>query len=272
MSGGYAGNIAPGQIDVMLFSFTEEAAQIIDPNWTMNPLGNWYFILAIVIVFTPIIWFITDRVIEPRLGTWGGVEDAAIQAELAKSAVTPAEKKGLAWAGLAALALIVFVAALTLWPGFTPLLDETREGPSALEPFYRVLAPMFLLLFLFCGIAFGVASGSVANTKDVLDGMIDGARSMAPTSCSRCSLRISWRCSIGRGSTDRGHQWRGGVAIHGAADAVIVGERAAVLVVPRSFHRFGDREMERAFAGRGADVHAAWHIAGDDHGGVSHGR
>jgi aminobenzoyl-glutamate transport protein len=44
VSGGYAGNITPGQIDVLLFGFTEEAAQIIDPTWTMNPLGNWYFI------------------------------------------------------------------------------------------------------------------------------------------------------------------------------------------------------------------------------------
>ncbi|HVK82228.1 MAG TPA: AbgT family transporter, partial [Verrucomicrobiae bacterium] len=106
VSGGYAGNITPGQIDVLLFGFTEEAAQIIDPNWTMNPLGNWYFILGIVVIFTPIIWFVTDRIIEPRLGKWGGSNDESITAELAKSAVTTAEKKGLAWAGLAALIVI----------------------------------------------------------------------------------------------------------------------------------------------------------------------
>ncbi len=70
VSGGYAGNITPGQIDIVLFSFTQEAARIIDPAWTLNPLGNWWFILAIVGVFTPLIWFVTDRIIEPRLGPW----------------------------------------------------------------------------------------------------------------------------------------------------------------------------------------------------------
>jgi len=180
VSGGYAGNITPGQIDVLLFGFTQEAAQIIDPNWTMNPLGNWWFILAIVIVFTPIIWFVTDRIIEPRLGKWGGSDDDAIKAELAKSAVTKEEKRGLAWAGVVALLIVGLFAALTLWPGYTPLIDETREGPAALEPFYRALITGFFLLFLLCGIAFGVAVGTVKNAKDVIDKMIEGIRSMAP--------------------------------------------------------------------------------------------
>ncbi len=180
VSGGYAGNITPGQIDVLLFGFTQEAAQIIDPNWTMNPLGNWWFILGIVILFTPIIWFVTDRIIEPRLGKWGGSEDDAIKAELAKSAVTAEEKKGLAWAGLVALLIVAVFAALCFIPGYTPLIDETREGPSALEPFYRALITGFFLLFLLCGIAFGAAVGTVKNAKDVIDKMIEGIKSMAP--------------------------------------------------------------------------------------------
>jgi len=180
VSGGYAGNITPGQIDVLLFGFTEEAAQIIDPSWTMNPLGNWWFILAIVILFTPIIWFVTDRIIEPRLGKWGGTDDTSIQAELAKSTVTPAEKKGLAWAGFVALLIVALFAALALWPGYTPFIDENREGPAALEPFYRALISGFFLLFLLCGIAFGIAVGLVKNPKDVIDRMIEGIRTMAP--------------------------------------------------------------------------------------------
>ena len=95
VSGGYAGNITPGQIDILLFSFTQEAARIIDPSWTLNPLGNWWFILAIVGVFTPLIWFVTDRIIEPRLGPWRGEPDADLTAELARSAPTEAERRGL---------------------------------------------------------------------------------------------------------------------------------------------------------------------------------
>jgi aminobenzoyl-glutamate transport protein len=180
VSGGYAGNITPGQIDVLLFGFTQEAAQIIDPDWTMNPLGNWWFILAIVALFTPIIWLVTDRIIEPRLGAWGGHVDDALKAELAKSAVTPKEKTGLVWAGVVALAIVGLFAALALWPGYTPLIDESREGPARLQPFYAALVSGFFLLFLLCGIAFGIAVGSVKSAADVIERMIDGIRSMAP--------------------------------------------------------------------------------------------
>ena len=96
------------------------------------------------------------------------------------SAVTKEEKRGLAWAGVVALLIVGLFAALTLWPGYTPLIDETREGPAALEPFYRALIPGFFLLFLLCGIAFGVAVGTVKNAKDVIDKMIEGIKSMSP--------------------------------------------------------------------------------------------
>jgi aminobenzoyl-glutamate transport protein len=180
VSGGFAGNITPGQLDVLLFGFTQEAARIIDPTWTMNPLGNWWFILAIVVVFTPLAWFITDRVIEPRLGPWGGGGDDGLRAELAKSAVTPEERKGLGLAGLAALFVVGVTAALTLVPGFTPLIDETKEGPAQLQPFYTALIAAFMFLFLLSGIAFGVGAGTVKSDKDVIEMMTDGIKTMAP--------------------------------------------------------------------------------------------
>jgi len=180
VSGGFAGNLTPGQFDVVLFGFTQEAARIIDPTWTMNPLGNWWYILAIVFVFTPIAWFLTDRVIEPRLGAWGGQADDSLKAELAKSAVTHEEKRGLKLAGLAALAVVALFAALTLIPGFTPLIDETKTGPAQLTPFYSALIAGFMLLFLASGVAFGVGVGAVRSDRDVVIMMADGVRSVAP--------------------------------------------------------------------------------------------
>ncbi len=180
VSGGYAGNLTPGQIDVTLFGFTQEAARIIDPEWRMNPLGNWYFILAIVFVFTPIVWFITDRVVEPRLGPWGGGGDQDLSAELAKSAVTEKEKAGLGAAGLVALIVCAAYAALALWPGFTPLIDESAEGPARLQPFYGSLIAGFFLLFVASGTAFGIASGTIKSGRDFVAMMTDGIRTMAP--------------------------------------------------------------------------------------------
>jgi aminobenzoyl-glutamate transport protein len=180
VSGGFAGNITPGQLDVLLFGFTQEAARIIEPGWTMNPLGNWWFILAIVALFTPIIWFITDKIIEPRLGVWGSEPDDELKAELAKSAITPAERRGLRFAGVAALAVVLGFTLLATWPGYTPLIDETKTGTAQLQPFYAGLVAGFFLLFLATGIAFGAGTGTVKSYRDVLPMMQEGIRTMAP--------------------------------------------------------------------------------------------
>ncbi len=180
VSGGYAGNITPGQIDVLLFGFTQEAARIVEPGWTMNPVGNWWFILSIVIVFTPAIWFITDKVVEPRLGKWGGEADAEVKAELARSEVTADERRGLRRAGLAALAVIALYLVLTLAPGYTPLINEKAEGTAQLQPFYGALIAGFFLMFVSCGIAFGSATGSIKSADDVTRMMREGIASLAP--------------------------------------------------------------------------------------------
>ncbi len=180
VSGGYAGNVMPGQIDVLLLGFTQEAARIVDPAWTMNPLGNWYFILGIVVLFTPIVWFITDKVVEPRLGPWGGVVDAELQADLDKTGLTPDERKGLRHAGLVALLIVAAFAALALWPGYTPFIDEEAEGTARLQPLYASLIAGFFLLFLTTGAAFGRATGAVKSPGDVVNMMQHGVRTMAP--------------------------------------------------------------------------------------------
>jgi len=180
VSGGYAGNLLPGQIDVLLLGFTQEAARIVDPTWTMNPLGNWYYIFAIVVLFTPIVWFITDRVVEPRLGAWGGVVDDELRADLDKADITADERKGLRRAGLVALALVAAFAALALWPGYTPFIDEDAEGPARLQPLYASLIAGFFLLFLLTGTVFGRATGAVKSANDVVEMMQHGVRTMAP--------------------------------------------------------------------------------------------
>jgi aminobenzoyl-glutamate transport protein len=180
VSGGYAGNLMPGQIDVLLFGFTQEAARIVDPTWTMNPLGNWYFIAAIVAMFTPIIWYVTDKIVEPRLGTWNGIVDEELRRDLDKSEVTPEERKGLRRAGLVALLLVAGFAALALWPGYTPFINEEALGTARLQPLYASLIAFFFLLFLLTGTAFGKVAGTIKGSSDVMAMMQHGVRTMAP--------------------------------------------------------------------------------------------
>src|SRR4029450_7164063 len=59
---GLAGNLLPGSYDVLILGITETGARLIQPNWTMNPLGNWWFGVAIAVLFTGLGWIVTERV------------------------------------------------------------------------------------------------------------------------------------------------------------------------------------------------------------------
>lgn len=181
ISGAFAGNLMPGQFDVLMLGITAPAAQLLDPNFTVNPLGNWWFTLAIGVVFTPIAWFVTDRIVEPRLGQWDGSGAGAADVEAAGLGILgPAQKRGLKLAGLAALVIIALFTALCLWPGYTPLIDQAAVGPKRLAPFYGALIAAFTMVFLICGWVYGAAAGTVKSHRDVVRMMAEGMRGMAP--------------------------------------------------------------------------------------------
>jgi aminobenzoyl-glutamate transport protein len=180
VAGGFAGNVFPGQLDVMLFGFTEAAARIVDPEWRMNPLGIWWLQVAVVLIFTPVIWFLTDRVVEPRLGPYGGGCDPALQAELDRSALTPDERAGLGRAGIAALLVLAGTVALSLNPDFAPLVNREEAGIARAQPFFTGLIALLFILFAATGIAYGSVVGTVKRAPDVVAMMTEGIRVMAP--------------------------------------------------------------------------------------------
>ena len=189
VSGGFSANISPGQLDALLFGITEEAvgASALDPTWTANIAGNWYFITAMTVLFLPIIWYVTDKVIEPRLGPWKGGATAGA-ADTADVAIPGDEQasKGLRHAGLAALFVVALWLVMVFAPG-TPLIDEAACDAIAAEncsihtqlaPLYQSLVAAFFLLFLLTGWAYGRAAGTIKDHRDLVNMMAESMKDM----------------------------------------------------------------------------------------------
>lgn len=178
VSGGFSANLLPGQLDALLFGITEAAAESIVPGWDANIAGNWYFIAVMTFIFLPVIWYVTDRIVEPRLQP---VEDrpAASAADgAADEELNAAERSGLKRAGWAALGVILLWVLFTVGPG-TPLLDEAAPPEGRLSPFYRSLVAGFFILFLACGWAYGSATGTVKNHRDIVRMMSESMGDLA---------------------------------------------------------------------------------------------
>ncbi len=190
VSGGFSANLLPGQLDALLFGITQEAAQALDPAWQMNIAGNWFFIVGMTFIFLPVIWFVTDRIIEPRLGRYtpsgraalaaGGtpVEGGDAEGDL-DAPLSEGQKSGMRWAGLAVLGVVALWLFFTFGPG-TPLIDEEAAVPEArLTPFYQSLVAGFFILFLAAGWAYGRKAGTIKNHRDLVKMMSESMGDLA---------------------------------------------------------------------------------------------
>ena len=173
VSGGFSANLALGTVDPLLAGLSQEAAQILDPAYLVNPTANYYFMVAstFVIAFTGT--FVTDRIVEPRLGKYGGsIEDHGESFDR----LSPKEKRGLLWSLVTFLAIL----AVTL-VGIIPEDGFFRgtDGGLLSSPLIRGVVAMLLITAGAMGLAYGFTTGSFKNDADVMNGMATSMKSLA---------------------------------------------------------------------------------------------
>lgn len=169
VSGGYSANLVLGTIDPLLAGLTQEAAHIVDPTYTVSPAANYYFLAVSTFVVAAIATWVTERVVVPRLGAYGGNENA--EGELRP--LTNAERRGVRWA----LVVLAVLAGVVVW-GIAPsdgFLREIGTGSVLRSPLLTAIVPFIFLGGALAGVAYGLATGTMRSDTDVMKAM---ARSM----------------------------------------------------------------------------------------------
>lgn len=174
VSGGFSATFIPSSLDPLLSGLTQEAANLIDPSVIINPLNNYYFTTASTGLIVLVGWFLTDRVIEPRLRNTVVDGDASDMPTM--DALTARERRGLWMAVLAMVVVAVGVAATALGAGSAwraPADAATGAGELlvANAPLMQSIVPLIFILFVVPGIVYGYASGAVKSHRDIIAGM-----------------------------------------------------------------------------------------------------
>ncbi len=166
VSAGFSANLVLTSLDPLLSGLSTSAAGIMDENYEVNPAANWFLMATLVPVFTLTGVFVTERIVAPRLGEYSGSPDADAAADDSREglALSPAERRGLFWAGAAVLFLLFLFAAMTI-PRGGPFRGEEGE----FMPLYQSLVPIMLILFFVPGIVFGAVTGAVRSEKQVVE-------------------------------------------------------------------------------------------------------
>lgn len=168
VSGGFSASFLPSTLDPLLQGFTQSAAQVIDPARTVNPLCNWYFMSASCLIIICVAWFLTDRVIEPRLR--GLPVDGAGDAGTDLHTLTDAERRGF-WAGIGAFVVLVALLVWAAGGAGSPLRAKDGTLTSHGAPMMESIVPLIAIFFLLPGILHGWIAGTVKSHRDIIQGM-----------------------------------------------------------------------------------------------------
>lgn len=164
VSGGYSANLVLGTVDPLLSGITQEVAHIIDPTYLVNPAANYYFMAASTFLVVILGTFVTERIVEPRIGKYEGEGAGNVVERLSRE-----EKRGLKIAGLATLLFTVILALAVVPEG--AVLRDPATGGLLHSPFLSGIVTIIFLLFLIPGLAYGMSTRSLKNDTEVIHAM-----------------------------------------------------------------------------------------------------
>jgi aminobenzoyl-glutamate transport protein len=142
----------------------------------LNPLNNIFFTGASSLVIILLGWYITDKVVEPRLKN---IQIEADEVELPKfQELGKLEVKAFR---LATLVMVLLLTGLFFWA--TSESSALRSADGRLDdfksPLMRSIVPIIFIIFLIPGVIYGWISGVFKTTKDIIAGMTKAMNGMS---------------------------------------------------------------------------------------------
>ncbi len=176
VSGGYSANLLLGTVDPLLAGITQEAAQLLDPTYEVHAAVNWYFMFVSTFVVTGLGWFVTARIVEPKLGPYDPTQLDPDAEPVSMAPLGADEKRALRWAGMVALVIAAAIAALVVPTQGWLRLPDVDDTLGSLRPFLTGIVVLVAVFFAVPGIVYGWLMRTMRSDRDVIDAM---AKSMS---------------------------------------------------------------------------------------------
>lgn len=180
VAGAFTVNMLIKPLDAVLVEFTNDAAHLVDPNRSIGLASNLWFSIASVLFLTVIIAFISDRMIEPRLGPYVRDEPADRERPDEGAVLTESESRGLRFASLGLIGLVAVFCLLTL-PGGAPLRNAETGELIGNSPFMNGLIALIMLIFLVSGWCYGIGAGTMRTLTEVITAIEKSIRNLGGT-------------------------------------------------------------------------------------------
>jgi aminobenzoyl-glutamate transport protein len=178
VSAGFSANLFITGLEPLLAGFTESGARILDSSYRVAATCNWWFLIVSTFLLTAVGWAVTALYVEPRLALRPADEGGPAPltaADLDAQQLTGSERRGLVW-GVGALGLVLAVLIAATWMPGAPLAGLHGRFPR----WVAAIVPLLFFCFLVPGLAYGLATGSLRNDRDVARVLGETMASMGP--------------------------------------------------------------------------------------------
>lgn len=175
VGGGFSTEFIPGY-DMLIVPVTNQAAQMIDPDFQISYLTGFFCLFVSGILITVLNTIVTIKIIEPRLGKYSKTPDSSVGEY--NGALSEQERIALK---KAVMALVIFLAVLVVV--CIPKNSFMRSDTGSLifaSPLMDGLLTILLAFFGIPGIVYGVSIGKIKNANDLIGIMIKAAEGIAP--------------------------------------------------------------------------------------------
>ena len=215
-SAGFNASLILNITDLLLAGISTSAAQLVDDAYVVSPLANIFFVIPSAVVLSLIITAVTEFYVDKKAkqlidddhidtselafddeakpddadtsaasegeagtsaSSSSGSSDDSEGASEEDLALSPLEKKGLLWAGIALVAFLAVYFALLFVPG-SPFA-RPDEGFMQ-SPLIQAIAVPIALAFFLSGLVYGLIVGTVKSASDIPAFMAKGLESLLP--------------------------------------------------------------------------------------------
>lgn len=194
-SAGFNASLVVNLTDPLLGGITQSAAQLVDPEYTVSPIANYFFSAASAVVLALVITVVSELVLtklskryeadelsqqeaaEQAADENGNGDEAETLTEEDLSSTSPREIKGLV-AAMIALAIGLAIYFTLMFMPNTPFPGE--DGSPLTSVLISGVAVPIALLFFLCGSVYGWVAGTLSKPSDIPPMMASAITQVAP--------------------------------------------------------------------------------------------
>ncbi|SDR91567.1 aminobenzoyl-glutamate transport protein [Brevibacterium siliguriense] len=169
--------LIPTGTDAVFAGLTTAAAHTIDPNYSVNPLSNYYFSASSSIVLALSITLVVELVVAKRVAALEAAEPSIDADPLPDMKLKDSEQRGMIGAGIATV-LFFGLLVLAVLPTGSPLRGD--NGSIVDSPLMNNIAVIMMLFFTTVGIVYGVLVGAIKKFSDIPELMAPGVSALVP--------------------------------------------------------------------------------------------